>query len=80
MARIHYLVATGPGDPTRASIPLHLAVNGAREAGMEASVSFAGDAAVLIQDGVAEQVTGIGVPPFKELLAAAVQKGVKLYV
>lgn len=80
MPRIHFLVTTGPSDPTRASLPLHIAVNGVAEAGMEASISFAGDGAVLIQDKVAEQVVGVGVPAFKELLASAVQKGLKIYV
>jgi hypothetical protein len=33
--RILYLASSGTSDPTRASIPLHLAVNGSIEIGHE---------------------------------------------
>ena len=40
-----YLAASGPSDPTRASIPWHLAVNGSVEAGQSTAVVLLGDAA-----------------------------------
>ncbi len=80
MARIVYLTTVGPQDPTRASIPFHLAANGAVEAGAECSLVLAGDATVLIRDQDAAGVTGVGVPPLKDLVAKLVGRGVPLYV
>ena len=37
--RITYFVSAGTGDPTRASIPLHLAANGSVEEGRSAGVT-----------------------------------------
>ena len=31
--KVLYLATTGPGDPTKASLPLHIAANGSVEAG-----------------------------------------------
>ena len=80
MARILYLTATGPSDPTRASLAFHLAANGAAEAGHEADVVLAGDAAELVKAGVAEGVRGVGIPPLAELLAKIREKGVRVHV
>jgi hypothetical protein len=80
MARILYLTATGPADPTRASLPFHLAVNGTTEAGDTAELVLAGDATELVKAGVADTVQGIGVPPLTELVAKATAKGVALHV
>ena len=80
MARILYLTAAGPADPTRASLPFHLAVNGTTEAGDTAELVLAGDATELVKAGVADTVQGIGVPPLTELVAKATAKGVALHV
>jgi predicted peroxiredoxin len=80
MARILYLTATGPSDPTRASLAFHLAANGAAEAGHEADVVLAGDAAELVKAGAAEAVRGVGIPPLIELLEKVRQKGVRVHV
>ena len=80
MARILYVTATGPSDPTRASLAFHLAANGAVEAGHEADIVLAGDAAELVKPGVAEGVRGVGIPPLGELLAKAGEKGVPVHV
>ena len=45
--RILYLSTAGSADPTRASIPLHIAANGSIEAGQECAVVLAGDATEL---------------------------------
>jgi predicted peroxiredoxin len=80
MARILYLSATGPADPTRASIPFHLAANGAVEVGHEAEIVLAGDATELVKAGVADGVRGVGIPPLADLLAKTVQKGIPIHV
>ena len=80
VTRILYITAVGPSDPTRASLALHLAANGAAEAGYEADIVLAADAAELIKPGVADSVTGLGIPPFAELLAKAQDKGIALHV
>ena len=46
-----YIAATGAGNPTRASIPLHVAANGSIETGQECAV-------VLVGDGVELAVRG----------------------
>ena len=60
MAKLIYVGTHGPDDPTKACFPFHLAVNGALEAGIEADIALAGDAAVLIQDQYIESVTPVG--------------------
>ena len=80
MVRILYLTATGPSDPTRASLPFHLAANGSAEAGQDADIVLAGDAAELVKPGVAERVNGIGIPPLGELLAKIGDKGIQVHV
>jgi predicted peroxiredoxin len=80
MAMLVYLATHGPDDPTKACLPLHLAVNGAAEAGIEAVVGLAGDAAVLIQDDYLNAVVPIGLPPLKELMAKAKEKNVRVLV
>ena len=64
-----YLATTGAGDPTRASIPFHLAANGSLEEGHDVSVALAGDAAELLLGDNPETVEGLGVPPLRDLLA-----------
>ncbi len=80
MPRILYLSATGPADPTRASLAFHLAVNGSAEVGQQADVVLAGDAAELVKSGTVDSVRGVGVPPLSELFAKAAAKGVQLHV
>jgi len=48
MASLLSIATHGPGDPTKACIPFHLAVNGAAEAGIDAAINLAGDATVPI--------------------------------
>jgi predicted peroxiredoxin len=80
MASQFYLATHGPDDPTKACIPFHLAVNGAAEAGIEAEINLAGDAAVLIQDRYIESVTPLGLPPLRELMPKIVAKGIPIYI
>lgn len=75
-----YMVASGSSDPTRASIPLHLAVNGSLEVGHDVTIVLAGDATELLKAEVREQLQGLGIPPARELLAKAREHGVALHV
>jgi predicted peroxiredoxin len=78
--KILYVATAGAGDPTRASIPWHLAVNGSMEVGQETGVVLAGDATELIVGGTAESLEGLGVPPMKELLEKARVRELPVYV
>ncbi len=78
--RILYLASSGSSDPTRASIPLHLAVNGSVEISHEVGVVLAGDATELIRPDVIQRVEGVGVPPARELLGKAREHAVPIYV
>ncbi len=74
------VAATGPSDHTRASVPLHIAANGAGPAGVEVAVAFAGDAADLVKPHVIAEVKGVGLPPLKDLVEKCVAQNVRFYV
>ena len=78
--KITYFVSAGKADPTRASIPLHLAANGSVEVGQEASIVFGGDAAELLLGDTAASLEGVGVPPMRELLAKLRDHEVPVFV
>jgi predicted peroxiredoxin len=78
--KITYFASAGASDPTRASIPLHLAANGSVEAGQETAIILGGDATELIVDDTAERIEGVGVPPARELLAKLRDHDVPVYV
>lgn len=78
--RCLYLVSSGPADPTRASIPFHLAVNGSLEVGQEPGLVLAGDATEFVLPGTLDAAEGLGLPPLRELFAKVKEHGVPLYV
>lgn len=80
MAGLLIVAATGPEEPTRASIPFHIAVNGAKPSGTEVAVALAGDAAELVKPDVIANVVGVGVPPLRQLLDKALENDVPIYV
>ena len=80
MPGLLYVATHGPDDPTKACMPIHLAVNGAAEAGIDVEINLAGDAAVLIQDAYIDTIVPVGFPPLKELMAKAQAKGIKIHV
>jgi uncharacterized protein involved in oxidation of intracellular sulfur len=78
--RILYMATSGTADPTGASIPLHLAVNGSLEVGHTVGLVLAGDATELAKADVREHLEGLGVTPVRDLLAKARQHEVPVYV
>ncbi len=75
-----YMATAGSSDATRASIPLHLAVNGSLEVGHEVGIVLAGDATELLKSEVRDHLEGVGVPPARDLFAKARQHEVPIYV
>jgi predicted peroxiredoxin len=75
-----YVVTTGTDDPTKASLPLHLAANGSVEVGHDTSVLLAGDATEILFGDNLDQMQGIGVPPVRELIAKLRDHAVPVYV
>jgi predicted peroxiredoxin len=74
------VTAAGPEDPTRASVPFHIAVNGARPVGTPVSIALAGDAAEVVKPDVIANVVGLGVPPLRDLLDKCIDQDVPVYV
>jgi predicted peroxiredoxin len=75
-----YIVTTGTDDPTKASLPLHLAANGSVEVGHDTAVLLAGDATEMLFGDNLAQMQGIGVPPVRELIAKLRDHAVPVYV
>jgi predicted peroxiredoxin len=78
--KITYFGSAGTADPTRASIPLHLAANGSVEVGHETTVILGGDAAELLVGDTLERLEGVGLPPARELLAKLRDHAVPVFV
>jgi len=74
------VTSAGPQDPTRASVPFHIAVNGAKPAGTEVAIALAGDAAELMKPEVIANVVGVGVPRLRELMDKCLDQDVRVYV
>jgi predicted peroxiredoxin len=78
--KVLYISIAGAADPTRASIPLHLAANGSVEAQQECAVVLAGDATELLSREAAATLEGVGVPPARDLLQKLLDHRVPVYV
>ena len=74
------VTSTGPQDPTRASIPFHIAVNGAKPNGTPVAIALAGDAAELVKPDIIANVVGLGIPPLRDLLDKCLEQDVAFYV
>jgi predicted peroxiredoxin len=75
-----YMATKGTEDPTLASIPLHMALNGSVEIGHDVSIVLVGHAAEIVLGENPEKIEGIGVPPMRELLAKARDHNVPVYL
>jgi predicted peroxiredoxin len=78
--RILYLVTAGSSDATRASIPLHIAVNGSLAEGQDCAVALIGDGTELVAREQAERLEGVGLPPLRELQQKLLDNEVPVYV
>jgi predicted peroxiredoxin len=80
MGGLLIVASSGSTDPTRASIPFHIAVNGAKPAGVEVGVALAGDATELLKPDIIANVYGQGLPPLRDLLDKCLEQNVAFYV
>ena len=78
--RLLIVASSGPTDPTRASIPFHIAANGATPAATEVGIALAGDATELMKPDTIANVYGQGVPPLRDLLDKCLEQNVPFYV
>jgi predicted peroxiredoxin len=78
--KILYLAATGAADPTRASLPFHIAANGSVAEGQECAVALVGDGTELVSRETAAGVEGVGIPPAAELLQKLLDNQVPVFV
>lgn len=79
MTTMLYVGTHGPDDPTRATMPFHLAL-GALEAGFAVQVVLLGDATYVMKDAIAREIKGVAVPPLHEALQKVVAGGGELHV
>lgn len=75
-----YWATTGTSDPTKASIPFHLAVNGSAEVGHDTEIVLAGDAAEVILGDNVNTIEGLGLPPMSELIEKLKARGIPVFV
>ena len=80
MSGLLIVAAAGPEDPTRASIPFHIAANGAKPNGTEVAIVLAGDAAELVKPDVIANVIGQGLPPLRDLMDKCLDQDIHVYV
>jgi len=78
--KITYFASAGTADPTRASIPLHIAANGSVEVGQDTVIILGGDAAELLLGDTVDTIEGVGVPPMRELLDKLRDHAVPVFV
>jgi len=77
---ILYTAASGLSDPTRASIPWHLAVNGSHEAGQSTGIVLLGDAAEVLRADVRAALEGVGIAPIRDLMTKARDNEIPVFV
>ena len=80
MSGLLIVAATGPNDATRASIPFHIAANGATPGNVEVAIALAGDSIDLLKPDVSSGVRGVGIPPLADLLTKCAAQQVRFYV
>lgn len=79
MAKILLTGTHGSDDPTRATMPFHVA-KGAIDAGHDVSISLMADAPLVLKDSIRDAINGFATPPLKDLFQFAVEHGVRVYV
>jgi uncharacterized protein len=78
LARLLFHIATGPENPTRATLGLLVAKTAASQ-GHEVRVFLAGDGVHLLRSETADAVQGVGTGSAAEHLAALREAGVELF-
>ena len=68
----------GSENPTRANFPFVWAA-ALKEAGHDVRIELAGDATVLMRTVVANNITAVGWPPFKDALARVVELKIPIF-
>jgi predicted peroxiredoxin len=79
MASELFIGLHGSEDPTKATLPFLMA-NAALDAGYQTAIILVGDAVVLMNSTVADNVQGVGFPPLKELMAKIFTAKVPIYI
>ena len=79
MATILYVGTAGSDDPTRAGLPFNFAL-GAIEAGHQAQIFLAGEAAYLMKEDVAAAVMPVAMPGLREMIEKVVAQNVPIWV
>lgn len=69
----------GSENPTRSNFPFVWA-RALMEAGHEVRIELAGDGTVMMRTPVANNVTAVGWPPFKEALAKVIELKIPIFV
>ena len=80
MPRLLIVTSQGPENPTSASVPFHIAANGAGASGVECGIALAGDAVELMKLDVQSRVKGVGIPPFADLVKSANERGITFFI
>lgn len=79
MAGELFIGVHGTEDPTKATFPFLMA-SSALDAGLQTAIILVGDAVVLMNSTVADNVQGVGFPPLKELVAKVISAKVPIYI
>lgn len=79
MAQFIVSGSRGTDDPTMATLPL-MAAKVAKEQGHDVVLWLWNEAVTVARVGVAEHITGVNLPPLKDLLAAVQAAGVPIWV
>ena len=79
MASEVFIGVHGSEDPTKATLPFLMA-NGALDAGHQTAILLIGDAVVLMNSTVTDNVHGVGLPPLKELMAKVFAAKVPIFI
>ncbi|MCC6574609.1 MAG: hypothetical protein IT462_12570 [Planctomycetes bacterium] len=79
MARLMIVSSSGSENPTRAGLAFAF-VKGAVEAGHKPELLLTGDAAVLANKVVVDNVLPVGLPPLKDLAAFTLEHKIPVYV
>ena len=79
MASQLFIGLHGSEDPTKATFPFAMA-GAAIDAGQQTAIILLGDAVVLMNSTVADNMQGVGFPPLKDAMAKVLAARVPIYI